>query len=116
MEEESSLIKIRKEKLTKLIESGKIPYPNRFKTTHNSVQATELVEKLGKPPLEDIQSGKIKDKVSIAGRIRMIREHGKLAFITITTNSFNQPISSISNNFITKLLFQKERSISFKFN
>jgi len=70
-------IEERKRKLGEIVKEGINPYAYRFGKTHS---ISEILEKHGK-----IKAGKKlkKKKVSIAGRIKSIRRHGKLIFFHI---------------------------------
>jgi lysyl-tRNA synthetase class 2 len=70
MEQESDLIRHRKEKLEKLKEKNINPYPYRFVKSHLSSEIVENFEELG---------GEEKE-VKIAGRIVALRPHGKTLF------------------------------------
>ena len=74
-------IEERKKKLREIVKEGINPYAYRFGKTH---PINEILEKHGK-----IKAGKkLKNKkVSIAGRIRSIRKHGKLIFSHIEDSS-----------------------------
>ena len=75
-------IESRLEKLKALIEQGRNPYEKRKFETNNKI--VEIREKY-----ENIKTGEeLKEvKVSIAGRIKAIREHGKLCFADIEDRS-----------------------------
>jgi lysyl-tRNA synthetase class 2 len=70
MEQESDLIRHRKEKLKKLKEKNIDPYPYAFDKTHLSSEIIENFEALEKEGAE----------VKIAGRIIALRPHGKTLF------------------------------------
>jgi lysyl-tRNA synthetase class 2 len=70
MEQESDLIRHRKEKLAKLKEKNITPYPYRFVKTHLS---SEIIENFDELESEE-------NEVKIAGRIVALRPHGKTLF------------------------------------
>jgi lysyl-tRNA synthetase class 2 len=66
----------RREKLSKLISSGEIPFKSKFERTHliSSIIETH----------SQIEAGKeLDEKVIVAGRIMAVREHGKASFAVI---------------------------------
>ena len=73
MQNENQLIKLRKEKLQKLIDKGINPYPNKVKRTHYIKYLWENKDDL-------LESD---DKVTIAGRIIAFRRQGKIAFLNL---------------------------------
>lgn len=75
MDENLDQVKFRKENLKKLKEKGIKPYPYKYERTH---LARELKENFSE--LEE-------KKVSVAGRIRAIREHGKSIFMDLQDSS-----------------------------
>jgi lysyl-tRNA synthetase class 2 len=70
MEQESDLIRHRKEKLAKLKEKNINPYPYGFVKTHLSSEIIDNFEELGGA----------ENEVKIAGRIIALRPHGKTLF------------------------------------
>jgi lysyl-tRNA synthetase class 2 len=70
MEQESDLIRHRKEKLKKLREKNIDPYPYAFEKTHLSSEIVEDFDQLSTRETE----------VKIAGRITALRPHGKTLF------------------------------------
>jgi lysyl-tRNA synthetase class 2 len=83
----------RLEKLKQLQKLGINPYPYSFNQTHH---AQEILDNF--PKLEN-------KKVSMAGRIMSIREHGKLAFVDLTDSSGKIQIW-ISEDGVGKKLFE----------
>jgi lysyl-tRNA synthetase class 2 len=77
MEELNELLKIRREKLTKLKEKNLNPYPYSFKRTHLSSEILAHFETLS-------QNSR---KVIIAGRIVTFRHHGKTSFFHLLDNN-----------------------------
>jgi lysyl-tRNA synthetase, class II len=72
---EKQLIEERKQKLKLLKESGINPYPDKAKRTNQNSEITNSYEKF---------NGK---KVSIVGRVRSLRQHGRISFVTISDES-----------------------------
>ncbi|RLJ09268.1 MAG: lysine--tRNA ligase [Candidatus Aenigmatarchaeota archaeon] len=71
------LMKERRQKLEEIRKLGFDPFGQRFERTH---KAKDILSKFGKiKPGEKLE----KEKVSLAGRIRSIRRHGKLVFAHI---------------------------------
>lgn len=68
MEIDNELIKVRLEKLSALRQAGIEPYGGRYERTHST---REIIERF-----EELEN----QEVSIAGRLRAIREHGKATF------------------------------------
>ncbi len=75
MQEDSQVIKVRREKLKKIEEMGVNPYPNDFKPLD---RAKYIKEKYG--PLTSEELEKVKVEFSLAGRLMAKREMGKLIF------------------------------------
>ena len=75
MDEELDQVEFRKKNLKGLKEKGISPYPYRFERSHLSGELKEDFERL---------EGK---KVSVAGRIRAMRSHGKSTFMDIQDSS-----------------------------
>lgn len=69
----------RKRKLQDLRDAKISPYPERFERTHLTREARDFAEKNPPRPLEDILNGP-KNEVSLAGRLMLMRPHGKLTF------------------------------------
>jgi len=69
---------VRREKANKLKELGIDPFGHRFERTHNSAQIRQQFGSFTHEELEEKAA-----EVIIAGRIMMIRDMGKVAFITI---------------------------------
>lgn len=76
--DENRLISERRQKLTKLRESGN-PYPNDFKPQHNSLQLHQKYDQYSKEELAAMDS----ETVVIAGRMMLKRIMGKASFATI---------------------------------
>ena len=81
MEGVTSEIEERKKKVTELKRSGFDPYGKKYEKTH---YIKELADKF-----HDLKNGEKKEKfkVSLAGRIRSIRKHGKIAFCDLQDTS-----------------------------
>jgi len=72
----ATIDKIKKERLGKLKtirEAGINPYPARTNRTHSIKQVLDDFDKFSKK----------KEKIVLCGRIRLLREHGKITFIEI---------------------------------
>ncbi|MGI6377789.1 MAG: lysine--tRNA ligase [Bacilli bacterium] len=69
---------VRREKVNKLIKLGIEPFGQRFERTHLS---SKLREEFGDKSHEELD--KASHQVTIAGRIMMIRDMGKVAFLTL---------------------------------
>lgn len=76
MQPEEELIKQRLKKLEEIRKKGINPYPYRFEHKNH---AKDILEKYSKLKKEE----KTKDKVSIAGRIALLRNMGKASFVHI---------------------------------
>src|SRR3989304_5024208 len=76
MDELTELLKIRRDKLSKLKEKNINPYPYSFKRTHFSSEIIQNFETLA-------QSSQ---GVKIAGRIVTLRYHGKSLFFNLLDN------------------------------
>ena len=75
---ESELMRVRREKLDRLIAAGIDPYPVRAETT---ATIAEIVERYQNASAEDLErEGR---EVRVAGRTMTIRDHGKTAFIDL---------------------------------
>ena len=75
MEDQNRLIKIRKEKLDELRQSGVDPYPREFKQSHFSLDIIENYQEM---------EG---NEVSVSGRIMAVRLMGKDAFVHLQDKS-----------------------------
>lgn len=71
------IIEFRKQKLQKLKELGIDPYPSSTNRDHTSVEALEGFDKLSEN----------KTEITVAGRIRSLRDQGKIAFAHIEDGS-----------------------------
>ncbi|MBI2607724.1 MAG: lysine--tRNA ligase [Candidatus Doudnabacteria bacterium] len=71
------LRKVRIQKLGQLKKQGVDPYPVKTERTHAIAQALELFD----------HGSRNTDHVTLVGRIRALREHGKLAFINLEDES-----------------------------
>jgi lysyl-tRNA synthetase class 2 len=74
MSERHRLEQVRLEKLERLRQAGMDPYPNRASRSHTSAQAIQAFQQAGED--QTVQ-------VSVAGRMRALREMGKTAFAHI---------------------------------
>ncbi len=77
-EDLSQVLRIRREKLERLLEQGIAPFAYRYARTHETRQARELFRK-------EEEAGRLDEKgdgseVRIGGRLRSFRSHGKSAF------------------------------------
>ncbi len=72
-QELSEILKVRREKLQKIIDSGTNPFPYRYERTHSSSEIISGFEKLAES----------EEKVRAAGRIVSWRGHGKTMFAHI---------------------------------
>lgn len=75
MEESSTLLKVRREKMEELKESGVNLYPNDFRVTHTVAALREMTESNPEALGEDGQS------FAVAGRMMAINKFGKSSFI-----------------------------------
>jgi lysyl-tRNA synthetase, class II len=73
MNNESQIIKLKREKLQKIKDLGIDPYPNRVERTHK-------IEELHRKRETFLET---QEEVTIAGRIVAIRRHGKIGFANI---------------------------------
>lgn len=80
--EESEQVRVRFEKLEKLIQQGKAVYPNTFRPTHLAELLHGQYDEKGKEELEALQVG-----VSVSGRVMAIRDFGKAAFVRVQDRS-----------------------------
>lgn len=69
----------RKKKLADLREAGKQPYPERYERTHTTLEAREEAEKTA-PRESALVIEKTGSKMKLAGRLMLMRPHGKLTF------------------------------------
>ena len=76
---ESELIRIRREKLARIVEAGHSAYPNRADV---DTTIAEVVSKHGEKSAAELESEA--PRVKIAGRILTIREFGKTAFLVLS--------------------------------
>ena len=74
MSERHRLEQVRLEKLERLRQAGMDPYPNRASRSHTSAQAIQAFQQAGED--QSVQ-------VSVAGRLRSLREMGQTAFAHI---------------------------------
>ncbi|MEK6873646.1 MAG: lysine--tRNA ligase [Nanoarchaeota archaeon] len=80
MGREDQIIESRIKKVEELRKLGINPYPNKFDFKHYANELQEKYKKLKK-------EGKTKDKVSVAGRVMIKRDLGKISFATIQDSS-----------------------------
>ncbi|HVT45768.1 MAG TPA: lysine--tRNA ligase [Thermoanaerobaculia bacterium] len=76
---ESELIRVRREKLERIIAAGFDPYPTRAET---DTTVEEIVARYGDSSAEALEVDP--KRVKIAGRIMTIRHHGKTAFVDLS--------------------------------
>jgi lysyl-tRNA synthetase class 2 len=76
---ESELIRVRREKLQRIVELGFAPFPTRAET---DTTISEIVSRYGEQSAEELE--KEKRHVRVAGRILLIREFGKTAFLVLS--------------------------------
>ncbi len=74
--------KQRLEKLERLYDRGVNPYPNRYRCSHTTEQATALLKQIEENPTEEEVV-----EVSVAGRIMSHRPMGKVAFLDLRDGS-----------------------------
>lgn len=77
MAEENKLITERKDKLNELRERGINPYPHVYKPTHTAKAVKKKYSDMKK------EDGKSKSKHAVAGRIMLMRNMGKITFLTL---------------------------------
>jgi len=78
-ESENELVRVRRDKLERLIQKGINPYPSRYDRTHSNQESINLFESL-----EVIEEAGYKtEPVSVAGRMMSYRNMGKVAFADI---------------------------------
>ncbi|HLD98044.1 MAG TPA: lysine--tRNA ligase [Candidatus Nanoarchaeia archaeon] len=80
MGREDQIIQARIKKVDELRKMGIDPYPNKYEVNNYSNDLQEKYKKLKK-------EGKTKDKVSVAGRIMIKRDLGKISFATLQDSS-----------------------------
>jgi lysyl-tRNA synthetase class 2 len=76
---ESELIRVRREKLAKIVELGYHAFPTK---AHTDTTIEQVVAQFSEKPAEELESAP--QKVKIAGRIIAIREFGKTAFLVLS--------------------------------
>ncbi len=76
---ESDLIRIRREKLERIVALGYLAFPTR---AHTDTTIEEVVAKYGSKSAPELEAEH--GQVKIAGRILMIREFGKTAFLVLS--------------------------------
>lgn len=77
MAEENKLITERKEKLNELRERGINPYPHTYKPTHTAKAVKKKYSDMKK------SDGKSKETHKVAGRVMLMRNMGKITFLTL---------------------------------
>jgi lysyl-tRNA synthetase class 2 len=80
--EESELIRTRREKLARIVALGYDPFPTK---AHVDTTIEEVVAKFGDKSAQELESAHA--SVRIAGRILLIREFGKTAFLVLSEQS-----------------------------
>jgi len=80
MGREEQIVESRIKKVEELRKLGVNPYPNKFDFKNYASELQDKYKKLKK-------EGKIKDKVSVAGRVMIKRDLGKISFATIQDSS-----------------------------
>jgi lysyl-tRNA synthetase class 2 len=76
---ESELIRIRREKLARIVEAGHPAYPNRADV---DTFIEDIVRDHAQKTTEELESAK--HHVKIAGRVMTVRDHGKTAFLDLS--------------------------------
>jgi lysyl-tRNA synthetase class 2 len=76
----------RKRKLGELRAAGIQPYPERFNPTYTASQARVVADRKPPRPLEEILK-KPAAKIKLAGRLMLLRPHGKLTFAQLRDSS-----------------------------
>jgi len=76
---ESELIRVRREKLARIVELGYDPYPSKADVAQS---IPDVVAKYGSKSAQELEAEK--PRVKIAGRIIAIREFGKTAFLVLS--------------------------------
>ena len=79
VQEESELIRVRREKLQRIVELGYDAFPTK---AVSDTTVAEVVKKYGEKSAQDLEAEH--PHVKIAGRIMMIREFGKTAFLVLS--------------------------------
>ncbi|MEO8215783.1 MAG: lysine--tRNA ligase [Acidobacteriota bacterium] len=79
---ESELIRVRREKLQRIVAAGFDPYPSRAET---DTTVSEIVERDSGRSSEELESDS--RQVRIAGRVMTVRDHGKTAFLDLAEGS-----------------------------
>ncbi len=75
MQEESTIIRQRREKIQALREAGVEPFPNTFKPQH---QIAEILERYGQSSHDELEA--LNETFSLAGRLVLMRQFGKATF------------------------------------
>jgi lysyl-tRNA synthetase, class II len=75
---ENELIRVRREKLSRIVAAGYPPYPNRAEVT---ATIASVVEANQDGTTEELEAKA--ERVRIAGRVMSLRDHGKTAFINL---------------------------------
>ncbi|MEO8035792.1 MAG: OB-fold nucleic acid binding domain-containing protein, partial [Acidobacteriota bacterium] len=78
-QEESELIRVRREKLARIVELGYDAFPTKADV---DVTLADVVARFGGRSSEEL--GAEPQRVKIAGRIMMVREFGKTAFLVLS--------------------------------
>jgi lysyl-tRNA synthetase class 2 len=78
-QEESELLRIRREKLARITELGYDPYPTKADV---DTTLAEVVAKFGSRSAQELEAEP--QRVKVAGRIMMVREFGKTAFLVLS--------------------------------
>ncbi|HRY91639.1 MAG TPA: OB-fold nucleic acid binding domain-containing protein, partial [Candidatus Gracilibacteria bacterium] len=76
----------RKKKLAELREGGWQPYPERYERSHTAADLHALAEKNPPRSTEEIMA-KPEANIKIAGRLMLMRPHGKLTFAKLRDHS-----------------------------
>ena len=79
---ESELIRVRREKLARIVEAGFPAYPNRADV---DTFVEDIVRDCSSKTTEELEAEK--RRVKIAGRIMTVRDHGKTAFLDLSEKS-----------------------------
>jgi lysyl-tRNA synthetase, class II len=86
----------RKKKLAELREAGVQPYPERFERSHTVLQVKAVADK-DKPRDSELVIAKPKSIFKIAGRLMLMRPHGKLTFAQLRDASGQIQICFMQN-------------------
>ena len=78
-QQESELLRVRREKINTIREKGIDPYPGSYQRTHTSVEAIEMFESTEDQQQEHFKS----EKVSVVGRIVRRSNMGKAVFLDL---------------------------------